>query len=45
MNVLPPAGSVAVANAVAALGGCPIATDDTILLQQAVILAANLITP
>ena len=42
MNAYPYASDAAIAAAQAALGNCPIATEDSLKLSQLVVLAANL---
>jgi len=44
MNAYPYSSTAAISNALTALGTTAIASDDTLLLQQAVVLAANLIS-
>lgn len=44
MSAYPYASSTEISNALTALGASYIADDDTLLLQQAVVLAANLMS-
>lgn len=44
MNAYPYSSSTAISNALTALGTTSIASDDSLLLKQAVVLAANLMS-